>query len=177
MGRFTVGGDGRPVAELDSAERHIIADLVAQVSELLGGEAQADPFAGLAMETPVPQTPRDPALARLLPDAYKDDPEGAHDFRRFTEDELRAGKVRDAQVVLDALAAATDTAPAVLAPDEVEAWLRALNDVRLSLGARLDVDEDSWEEMEALPEESGRRQSLELYHWLGWLQESLLDCL
>lgn len=177
MGRFKRDRKGRITARLDFAERHMVADLVAQVSELLGGQTQADPFAGLAPDAAPPQTPRDPALARLLPDAYRDDPEGTHDFRRFTEDELRAGKVRDAQVVLDALAAASDDAPAVLAPDDAEAWLRALNDVRLSLGARLDVGEDSWEEMEALPEDSPRRRGLELYHWLGWLQESLLDCL
>ncbi len=30
------------------------------------------------------QTPEDPVLARLLPDAYSDDPEAAGEFRRYT---------------------------------------------------------------------------------------------
>ncbi len=40
---------------------------------------------------PVADTiPEDPVLARLLPDAYRDDPEAAGEFRRYTEPALRS---------------------------------------------------------------------------------------
>ena len=44
-----------------------------------------------------------PVLARLLPDAYRDDTEAAGEFRRFTEQDLRSGKVAAARTVLDTL--------------------------------------------------------------------------
>ena len=178
MSGFRRNKQGHPALALDDLEREVLADLVRQVRELIGGPDEADPLAGLLQEDTDRRLPDDPALARLLPDAYGDDPEGADDFRRFTEADLRAGKVRDALAVISDLDSSGSGAPVVLASeDSVDSWLRALNDVRLSLGARLDVDEDSWEEMEALPVGSPRRQALELYHWLGWLQESLLSCL
>ncbi|MDQ1688149.1 MAG: hypothetical protein QOK42_1124 [Frankiaceae bacterium] len=186
MSRFRPDRRGRPTLVLDAIEREVLADLVLQVRHLVGGPAEADPLAGLSLAEAGAESgaesgaevPADPALARLLPDAYRDDPEGAEDFRRFTEADLRAGKVRDALLVLGDLEAADDADSVVLASaEQAEAWLRALNDVRLALGARLDVAEDSWEEAESLPEGSERRQALEVYHWLGWLQETLLECL
>ena len=175
MGGFSADRRGRPALTLDDVERRVLTDLVLQVRELVGGPDEADPLAGLLDDESVPDLPADPALARLLPDAYRDDPDGATDFRRFTEAELRAGKVHDALAVVADLE--TPGTVVLASADQAETWLRALNDVRLALGARLDVDEDSYEEMAALPETSSRRQALEVYHWLGWLQESLLDCL
>jgi hypothetical protein len=177
MARFRTDRKGRPTVRLDAIEREVLGELVLQVRELVGGPPDADPLAGLTGNGPIVAPPDDPALARLLPDAYRDDPEGADDFRRFTEADLRAGKVRDALVVLGDLERSADGEVVVLDPESSEAWLRALNDVRLALGARLDVDEDSWEEQDRLPDGSERKQALEVYHWLGWLQETLLDCL
>src|SRR5262249_11403403 len=47
--------------------------------------------------------PDDPVLARLLPDAYPDDPAAAGEFRRYTESGLRSDKVAAARTVLDTL--------------------------------------------------------------------------
>ena len=59
--------------------------------------------------------------------------------------------------------------------DDADAWLGCLNDLRLVLGTRLEVTEDLDER--TLAEDDPRLPALELYSWLGWLQESLLSCL
>ncbi len=58
--------------------------------------------------------------------------------------------------------------------DQVDAWLGTLNDLRLVLGTRLEVTEDTPLE---LPDDDPRAQALLVYGWLGWLQESLLSCI
>jgi hypothetical protein len=58
-----------------------------------------------------------------------------------------------------------------LSEEQADAWLSALNDVRLAMGTALDVTEDMPEE---LPEEDPRSSHLGVYHWLTWVQESLI---
>ena len=50
------------------------------------------------------EVPDDPALRRLLPDAYRDDAEAAAEFRRYTDATLRGGKRADVTVVRQGLA-------------------------------------------------------------------------
>jgi hypothetical protein len=114
-------------------------------------------------------------LARLLPDAYRDDPEAAGEFRRYTEQGLRSGKVAAAQTVLDTLPAGGGRVR--LGPEDAQAWLRALNDVRLAIGTVLGITEDYEDEMEAASWADPRSAYLEVYHWLGYLQDSLVRAL
>ena len=142
------------------------------------GEREApdqDPLAALVgMPTGDPETPADPALARLLPDAYgDDDPAASREFRRYTDADLRARKRADAEVV--ARTVPEGGGKLVLDRDDADAWLGCLNDLRLVLGTRLEVTEDLDER--TLAEDDPRLPALELYSWLGWLQESLLSCL
>jgi hypothetical protein len=119
--------------------------------------------------------PQDPVLARLLPDAYRDDPEAAGEFRRYTEQGLRSGKVAAAQTVLATLPA--EGGQVRLGPEDAQAWLRALNDVRLAIGTVLGITEDYEDEMEAASWADPRSAYLEVYHWLGYLQDSLVRAL
>ena len=119
--------------------------------------------------------PQDPVLARLLPDAYRDDPEAAGEFRRYTEQGLRSGKVAAAQTVLDTLPAGGGHVR--LGPEDAQAWLRALNDVRLAIGTVLGITEDYEDEMEAASWADPRSAYLEVYHWLGYVQDSLVRAL
>ncbi len=162
-------------AKFSPAEAGILRQAVTEVMELLGGpEAGSDdPLGGLGA-APEPST--DPVLGRLLPDGYRDDPESAAELRRLTESSLVAEKVRNAQAVLAALPEAGGSVR--LGDDEsVEAWLRALNDVRLALGTRLDVTEDLdiAEDIDGDPD-SPRAYALVVYDWLGYLQETLIRC-
>ena len=120
-------------------------------------------------------TPDDPILARLLPDGYRDDPDAAGEFRRYTESSLRDAKRAAAQTLLDTLP--SQGGPVKLNADEAQAWLRALNDVRLAIGTRLDVTEDFEEQLAAIDPEDPRAAAFEVYGWLGAVQASLVQAL
>ncbi|MDX3528380.1 DUF2017 domain-containing protein [Streptomyces sp. ID05-39B] len=191
-----IPGGGAAVA-LDDVEISIIRSLAVQLLELIGPgpaeDASADPLAELFAEGPS-EPPSDPVLKRLFPDAYTD-PEAtpgpreaeerrAHsaEFRRFTENDLRAGKRENALAVvrsLDALVAEGDSVAVLkLSPEESQQWLRTLNDLRLAIGSRLDIsDEDDTDLLYRLPDEDPRKPMVMAYLWLGGLQETLVSTL
>jgi hypothetical protein len=148
-----------------------VTDLLALLGE--GEPEDEDPLAALVGLPSGPvETPSDPALARLLPDAHREDEEASREFRRYTEADLRAGKRANAGTVLAALAPLAGRGGRVsLDRDECDAWLGTLNDLRLVLGTRLEVADDADDLADRPPE------VVQVYGWLAWLQESLLSCL
>lgn len=122
---------------------------------------------------PTATTPDDPALLRLLPDAYPDDEEASSRFRRFTERDLRVAKAGNAEAVIAALDARGLTID--VAGEDIDRWLGFLNDTRLTLGVRLDISEESHDELAALPEDDPRATLFQVYDWLTFLQESLIQ--
>lgn len=123
----------------------------------------------------------DPVVERLFPDIYPDRPRESAEFRRYTEGELKTGKIDQAGAILAALPA--DSGGEVcLDREAAEAWLRALNDARLAMGVRLEItgDTDLGAELdEAVLRDptSSRVFQLSVYAYLGYLQESLLNAL
>ncbi|WP_405600831.1 MULTISPECIES: DUF2017 domain-containing protein [unclassified Streptomyces] len=192
-----IPGGGAAVA-LDEVEISIIRSLAVQLMELIGpgpgGDTPDDPLAELFAEGPS-EPPSDPVLQRLFPDAYggpgneeatadKADEQRAHssEFRRFTENDLRAGKREDALAVirsLDALTSAGEGGAVLkLSPEESLRWMRALNDLRLAIGTRLDItDEEDTDLLYRLPDEDPRKPMVMAYLWLGGLQETLVETL
>ncbi|MGW0082431.1 DUF2017 domain-containing protein [Streptomyces sp. NPDC003393] len=190
-------GGGAAVA-LDEVEISIIRSLAVQLLELIGPgpaeDAPADPLAELFAEGPS-EPPTDPVLRRLFPDAYCDpeeEPSGpqeaaeqrAHsaEFRRYTENDLRAGKRENALAVVHSLNGLSPEgeggAVLELSPQESQRWLGALNDLRLAIGARLEItDEDDAGDLYTLPDEDPRKPMVMAYLWLGGLQETLLSTL
>ncbi|MBB5935207.1 DUF2017 domain-containing protein [Streptomyces zagrosensis] len=183
-------GGGAAVA-LDEVEISILRSLAVQLLELIGPGDQAadddDPLAALFAEGPS-SPPSDPALARLFPDAYggpgaADDEktrEAAGEFRRFTENDLRARKREDALAMVHALdALGKGGAVLELNPETSRQWLGALNDLRLAIGARLEVSDDDEEagELYTLPDSDSRKPMVMAYLWLGGMQESLIETL
>jgi len=175
------GGNVR--VSLDRTEREIIRMLLIEVMAMLDDSepgTAADASAPAAddleqlvgiTEEPV-EPPADPAVRRLLPDAYADDPAAAGEFRRLMDGDLRAAKVSALQRVVTDL----DTGRTLtLTADEVEVWLQALNDVRLVLGVRLDVKEDDDERWARLRPEDPEAALLFAYDQLTWLQQSLVE--
>ncbi|MFF4389272.1 MULTISPECIES: DUF2017 domain-containing protein [unclassified Streptomyces] len=191
-------GGGAAIA-LDEIEISILRSLAVQLLELIGPGApepaeDADPLAALFAEGPS-EPPSDPALARLFPDAYGA-PDGAGDkgvdpeelaarsaeFRRFTENDLRARKREDALAVvrsLDGLTPAGDGAAVLELSGELPLrWLGALNDLRLTIAARLEITEDDESAvLFRLPDEDLRKPMVMAYLWLGGLQETLIETL
>ena len=178
-------------ARFTAAQAGIVRTLVSQVAELVGGE---EDDAGAAWRSPAgpaepsiedlaamldaggpTSPPADPVLARLFPDAYRDDEAAAGEFRKYTEQGLRSGKLAAVHTVLATLPERGGRVR--LADGDAQAWLRALNDVRLALGTRLGITEDYEDEMEHADWADPRAAYLEVYHWLGYLQDSLVQAL
>ena len=142
---------------LDTQEREILVQLLGQLDDLLddGLGTSEDPLtamvgmSGADPDAPGPTTPDDPALARLLPDGNRDDPEASAEYRRLTEYGLRARKRSGARMAAGALGRPE---PVVLATDEALALMKSFTDVRLVLGERLELrtDEDADELHERL---------------------------
>jgi hypothetical protein len=135
---------------LPRSERDLLRQLPAQLAELLDG------------------APDDPSLRRLFPPAYDDEADEA-EYRRLMRDELAAGRRRALQVLEET--ADHDR----LSADEAEAWLTALNDLRLVLGTRLEVEEGTL--LDDLDPADPRAQELALYGYLSWLQEQLVEAI
>lgn len=131
-------------ARFEESERALLRSLAEQLIDLVAPpeplDPDADPLARLVgLHPDSGDEPTDPALARLLPGAYRDDREAAAEFRRFTERSLREGKVAHARSVLATLDRSGEKV--LLGQEEAASWLMALNDMRLALGTRLGVTE------------------------------------
>ena len=114
-------------------------------------------------------SPSDPSLGRLFPPAYPVDPENEEEYRDLVGDDLLQGH-------LAALQTLEDTADAEeLDEEQVMAWMRSLNQLRLVIGTRLDVDDESSGHLPDPTEPDAELRSVFLY--LGWLQEQVVDAL
>jgi Domain of unknown function (DUF2017) len=171
------GDHTRYVAVLERPEAQVLRGLMGQVDQMLtdrsavGSEDELAALTGIRTGPSTP--PDDPVLARLLPDfassSEQDADEVSAALRSVREPELIEAKQA-------AIATVLATCPAgggriELAPVQAEEWLAAVNDVRLALGVALDVSEDMPEQ---LPADDPRADHLPVYHWLTWLQDSLV---
>ena len=165
--------------------------LASQLVELLRNEVAApsagdDPLEQLLDFSGPTTEPEDPVLARLFPTAYPDDEEAAGEFRRFTEGALRDRKARGAVAGhrhprggraarrarrgRPASSTSSSTGTAVT-------WMKSFTDIRLALATRLGVEEGDEDYWLALPDEDPRAHVYDIYQWVGYLQETLVDAL
>lgn len=164
-------------------EASTLGNLAQQVATLLADEGESaatdDPLeAMVGLSGAAVERPDDPALQRLLPDAYNDDPEAAGEFRRLMNVELRQTKTGALTELAEAVVASGgQTLTLRLNEEQAERWLQALTDIRLVLGTRLDVTEDPSDLWEGMEPDDPRGALLAVYDWLGWLQESMVRAL
>ena len=154
MPSFERVADGLHV-RLDETEAGILRELAGEMRLLL----EADIPAG------------DDVMERLFPRAHEnDDDENA--YRELVGNELRDVKQEALRTVGTRLG--TEGPMDSTLPDgEIHEWLRLINDMRLAIGTRLDVDEAKMEK-EYDPEDP-EGPALSVLHWLGWLQGSILE--
>ncbi|MGH3877211.1 MAG: DUF2017 domain-containing protein [Actinophytocola sp.] len=175
------------MTKLDRREATVLRGLITQIDGMLRSrqdEAPRDELAELTgIRTGPSAAPDDPILARLLPDYHRLDSADSDEFgepsreerdsaaalRSLHEPELLDLKTGVAGVVLDTCPPNGGTVK--LSLEQADAWLSAVNDVRLALGTTLDVTEDMPEE---LPEDDPRSPHLGVYQWLTWMQEHLV---
>ena len=158
MKPFKAARGGELVARLEPAEAGILGLLLDQLEQLLTADAD--------------DVGDDPVLGRLFPDGHRSDPELAADYRELTESSLRSAKADDLAMVRASLPA--EGGEVRLDADQAGAWLRTSNDLRLALGTRLDISEDTEPPEEMAGEED---QQLAVYYWLTAVQGSLVDAL
>jgi hypothetical protein len=132
---------------LGAPERGLLAQLAPQLRQLL-----ADPD--------------QPGLHRLFPPAYgaEADAERQEEYRRLMTEDL-VERHRTALEILEATAEADE-----LDAEQMEAWMLALNHLRLVIGTRLDVSEDDDPEIMDDPDH-------QVYYFLGYLQENVVEAL
>ena len=146
---ITSSSGGGVNIQLPKDLRELLASLARQLAELIQDPDAAD----------------DPGLARLFPSASMDDPMEALGFEQLMGEALRAGKL-EAAAIVRATADATH-----LNGEETLAWMRSLNDIRLIVGTRLDIQEDT--DVEVLFEDPLMEQAAVVYVALTELVEML----
>lgn len=166
---------------LDSDETTLLIDLAYQLAGMLqerakesvSGDTPDDVlFARFGIGGP-DEAPRDPALARLLPDAYRGDRDAASQHRHLTERGLVERKVQNAESVAASLESASlesasrESRERILDAAGVQSWLRCLTDLRLTIAVRLGIESDD--------DETGGGAMHDVYDWLGYLQGSLVE--
>ncbi len=143
-------GDGEYVLRLPEEERALLRFLPDDLRSLLDA------------------APDEPHLRRLFPPAYEDAQDEAA-YRELMGNELLEGRRQALRVLAETAQAER------LTGEQAQAWLTALNDLRLVLGTRLGVTDDSL--LEGLTENHPRAPELALYAYLSWLQEQLVEAL
>jgi hypothetical protein len=179
---------GACVATFTVFEADLLRSLAGQLIELLRNESataevQSDPLEDLLDFSGPTTAPEDPVLARLFPTAYPDDEEAAGDFRRFTESTLRDGKAAAAASIIDALEEAglpSEPEDGIFIDVELDegaamTWMKSFTDMRLAIATRLGVEEGDEDYWYSLPQDDPRAQVHDIYDWLGYLQETLIQ--
>jgi Domain of unknown function (DUF2017) len=143
---------GGYVVRLPSAEREVLGSVPPMLRSLLL-EPDRD----------------DPALRRLFPAAFLDDERAAAEFDEVVRDDLLGQRLAAIETLERTVGSDR------LTEEELSAWLAAVNDVRLVLGVRLAVTEESTPaEFESDPE---TERAYALYSYLSYLEEEMVEAL
>ncbi|MDS1116234.1 DUF2017 domain-containing protein [Gordonia westfalica] len=179
------GESVRITSQLDSHEAELLASLVSSMCELLTERADTAPRDALSEVTGIrighSDAPDDATLGRLLPDFHRPDQDEELSaevvngrlnsaLRSVNEPKIIDAKLGAAQVLLDTLP--DGGGDLSLTVEQATAWLTALNDVRLALGAMLGISEDT---PDRLPPDHPHAAHLDVYHWLTVMQDLLVE--
>jgi hypothetical protein len=140
--------DGTFQLRMSDDERDLIASLAGQLRDLL----MSDETEG---------------LERLFPPGYADDPEREQEYQQLTHDELLTKRLASVDIVEQTVTQKS------LDEDQINAWMGAVNDLRLVLGTRLDVTED----MDDIELDDPRAAAFHVYHYLTYLLSEIVNAL
>jgi len=149
--RFAAERGGGFRVRLPADEREMLRSIPQQLRALLEDDLDA------------------PDLRRLFPPAYEGDADLQAEYRSLTIDDL-AERRREALRVVEETVDASH-----LTEEQLVAWLGVVNDVRLVLGTRLDVTEDSY--LRPPPQDDPRFAQFALFSYMGFLEENIVEAL
>jgi hypothetical protein len=141
---------------LDENEAEMLRNLLVEMGTMLGG--------GM---------PTDPVMERLFPRAYEGD-EDQEAYRELIGAELASAKKKALRSLRDGIGESGEV-DVPLSQQQADDWLAAINDIRLAIGVRLNVDEEKMSG--ELDPDDRQTPVMALLHWLGWVQESILDAI
>lgn len=171
-------------SSLAAHEAALLNNLVGAMIGLLDERQSSSPSDELeeitGIRTGHAQRPGDPTLSRLLPDFHKpedDDNPLALDsaeslnaaLRSLHEPEIIEAKRGAAQLLLDTVPA--NGGRFELTEEAANAWVAAVNDLRLTLGVMLEIGPQG---PERLPADHPLAAHFDVYQWLTVLQEYLV---
>ena len=157
MAGFDRKSGGQVRAKFDEPEADVLRGLLAEMRILL--------------EADLPR--EDPVTARIFPQAYSE-PDDQSAYQELIGGQLREHKLAALNAVSTALGD-QGKVKITLEGDQVESWLAVLTDIRLAIGTRLEVTEETMER--ELDEDDPDGPALAALHWLGWMQESILQAI
>jgi hypothetical protein len=160
-------GEDRFALRLDEEERRILGSLVDELRQAMRDREAAGPDAASSGWQGPMGDPADP-VSRLYPPAFPDDPEAEaawSDLVRPSLDDARTRRLERMESTL--MAEELDETAAT-------AWMGALNDMRLVLGAQLAITEDDPPRPRAGDPDARRRV---IFDYLGFLVSSFVDAL
>ncbi|OMC45651.1 hypothetical protein A5745_14320 [Mycobacterium sp. IS-2888] len=163
-------------------EADLLKNLVTAMIGLLDERESSSPADELeeitGIKTGNSERPRESTLRRLLPDFYKSDQDDAAAdtseglnaaLRSLHEPEIINAKRVAAQELLDTLPA--EGGRFELTEDGANAWIAAVNDIRLTLGVLLEIGPEG---PDRLPSDHPLAAHYDVYQWLTVLQEYLV---
>lgn len=169
-------------SSLASHEAALLQNLVGAMIGLLDERESSAPTDELeeitGIKTGNAAAPSDPTLRRLLPDFFKrDDDPSAPDvaaslnaaLRSLHEPEIIDAKRVAAQRLLDSVP--DNGGRFELTEDDANAWVAAVNDIRLTLGVMLEIGPEG---PDRLPAGDPLAVHFDVYQWLTVLQEYLV---
>ena len=167
------------VSVLESHESALLKNMATSVQEMLDDRQSGTPSDPLEQITGIrtgnPTPPDEATMRRLLPDFVKVESGRAPEddanrvLRSLHEPEIIDAKISAAQRLLDTLPEGGGKIE--LTEADAQAWIAAVNDIRLTLGTMLGVGPDL---PDRLPDGHPMATHLEVYHWLTVLQEYLV---
>jgi hypothetical protein len=147
------GGNDSLKIKLNADEAALLRQVVAEITDVIAGEEAT------------------PVHDRLFPDAFED-PEESKKYNTLVRDELKTHKLSALNSMRNTLGD-SGRVSATLSAGEAHLWLTALTDIRLAIGVRLDVSEEDMGREPDPADPDGL--ALVVLHWLGWLQETMVE--
>jgi hypothetical protein len=181
--RVETPGGPRFRSSLATHEAELLRNLVGAMIGLLDERESSSPADELeeitGMKTGNSEPPRDPTLRRLLPDFYRADAGGEPSaevpedlnaaLRSLHEPEIIEAKRVAAQKLLQTIP--DRGGKFELTEDQANAWVSAVNDIRLTLGVMLEIGPEG---PDRLPPDHPLAAHFDVYQWLTVLQEYLV---